>query len=224
MSTPTHTEPDSEDNILPVSPPPSDSLRSGDGHPSTPPPDADLPEEPTITGTRTRKSRTPSTRFDFRKDSIQELILLRALSVHRPFMAAHGSGAEAWAKVVEYLHETDRVERPAAPYFTNVKVRTCKLAWDRLSDEQKAYEAYLETATGIAPEETERRRLMEELYHLKQATNEAVVVAREERTRQQEQAVEERRLGEMLLESAESAETRRRVTSDSESSTVSTRY
>jgi len=32
---------------------------------------------------------------------------LWALSVHQPFMAAHGSGAEAWAKVVEYLHETD---------------------------------------------------------------------------------------------------------------------
>jgi len=73
------------------------------------------------------------------------------------------------------------VEHPTAPYFTNVKVHTCKLAWDRLSDEQKAYEVYLKTATSIAPEEM-CWCLMEELYHLKQTSNEAAVVAREERT------------------------------------------
>ena len=74
------------------------------------------------------------------------------------------------------------MEHPTAPYFTNMKVCTCKLAWDRLLDEQKAYEVYLETATSITPEEMERRCLMEELYHLKQTSNEAVVVAREEWT------------------------------------------
>ena len=72
----------------------------------------------------------PATRFDIRKESIQELILLRALALHRPFVAPHGSGTEAWNKLVDYLHETDRADRPTSPYFTNVKVRSCKLAWD----------------------------------------------------------------------------------------------
>ncbi|KAF8947130.1 hypothetical protein BGZ47_010148, partial [Haplosporangium gracile] len=82
----------------------------------------------------------PATRFDFRKESIQELILLRALALHRPFVAPHGSGTDAWNKLVDYLHETDRVERPTSPFFINVKIRPCKLAWERLYNEQKAYE------------------------------------------------------------------------------------
>ncbi|KAG0248769.1 hypothetical protein BGZ95_007862, partial [Linnemannia exigua] len=165
----------------------------------------------------------PATRFDFRKESIHELILLRALALHRPFVAPHGSGMDAWNKLVDYLHETDRTERPTSPFFTNVKIRSCKLAWDRLFNEQKAYEASLLTATGIAPQETERRRLMKELNAIKTAGAEAVADARQERNRQHEVQAEERRLGQLLLDSAESLSVRTRNGggSDSESSSTS---
>ncbi|KAG0297744.1 hypothetical protein BGZ97_004238, partial [Linnemannia gamsii] len=166
----------------------------------------------------------PATRFDFRKESIQELILLRALALHRPFVAPHGSRTDAWNKLVEYLHETDRAERPTSPFFTNVKIRSCKLAWDRLFNEQKAYEASLLAATGIAPEETERRRLMKELNAIKTAGAEAVADARQERNRQQESLAEDRRLGQLLLDSAESLSVRTRNGggSDSEARSTST--
>lgn len=226
MSTSTNIDLPAEDNSLPLSPPHSDD------HPhtthddaATPPPESELSDaQITTRAPHAQKKKTPSTRFDFRKESVQELILLRALSVHQPFVAAHGTGAESWGKVVEYLHETDRAERPTKPFFTNVKIRTCKLTWERIAEEQKAYEAYLKSATGIAPEESERRQLMEELYGLKKANTETLNVAREDRTKQQENAVEERRLGQLLLASAESGETRGRTGSDSESSCVSTRY
>lgn len=42
-----------------------------------------------------RINALPVPRFDFRKESIQELILLRGLALHRPFMAPHGSGTDA---------------------------------------------------------------------------------------------------------------------------------
>ncbi|KAF9928512.1 hypothetical protein FBU30_002311 [Linnemannia zychae] len=174
------------------------------------------------TNASANSASTSATRFDFRKESIQELILLRALALHRPFVAPHGSGTEAWNKLVDYLHETDRSERPTSPFFTNVKVRSCKLAWDRLFNEQKAYEASLLTATGISPEETERRRLMKELNALKTAGAEAIADARQERNRQQEAQAEERRLGQLLLESAESLSAKtRNGASDSESSSTS---
>jgi len=76
--------------------------------------------------------------------------------VHQPFVAAHGTGAESWGKVVEYLHETDQAECPTKPFFTNVKIHTCKLTWEQIMEEQKAYEAYLKSATGIAPKESEQ--------------------------------------------------------------------
>ncbi|KAK3806877.1 MAG: hypothetical protein JOS17DRAFT_780994 [Linnemannia elongata] len=163
-------------------------------------------------------------------ESIQELILLRALALHRPFVAPHGSGTDAWNKLVDYLHETDRAERPTSPFFTNVKIRSCKLAWDRLFNEQKAYEASLLTATGIAPEETERRRLMKELNAIKTAGAEAVTDARQERNRQQETLAEDRRLGQVLLDSAESLSVRTRngggsdLESSSTSASTSTKY
>lgn len=105
------------------------------------------------------------TRFDFRKESIQELIFLRGLALHLPFVYPHphGSGTDAWDKLVDYLHEADRIERPTTPFFTNVNVRSCRVAWERLYNEQKRYEAAMLAATGIAPQETERRRLMEKL-------------------------------------------------------------
>ncbi|KAG0369264.1 hypothetical protein BC939DRAFT_214499 [Gamsiella multidivaricata] len=65
---------------------------------------------------------------------------------------------------------------------------------------------------------------MEGLYHLKQASAEAVTMARGERTRQQENVIEERRLGQLLLESAESEKPKGRTGSDLEGSTISTRY
>ncbi|KAF9971417.1 hypothetical protein BGZ65_010430 [Modicella reniformis] len=162
-------------------------------------------------------------RFDFRKESLEELLLLRALAQHRPSIAPHGTVVETWDKVVTCLHDSDKKDRPNKPMFANVKRRTCQLTCDRLMEEQKKYETYLISATGIAPEETERRLLMGELFRLKQATNAAAAEARVERTRQQENATEERRLGEMLLESAESGTVRRREDSDTENS-VSTRY
>ncbi|KAF9142485.1 hypothetical protein BG015_000831, partial [Linnemannia schmuckeri] len=185
-----------------------------------PPTPADAPPNaPPLATSLTPPLAVPATRFDFRKESIQELILLRGLALHRPFVAPHGSGTDAWNKLVDYLHETDRVERPTSPFFTNVKIRSCKLAWDRLFNEQKAYEASLLTATGIAPQETERRRLMKELNAIKTAGAEAVADARQERTRQLEAQAEDRRLGQLLLDSAESLSVRTRNGggSDSES-------
>jgi len=65
---------------------------------------------------------------------------------------------------------------------------------------------------------------MEELYGLKKANTETLNVVQEDQTKQQENAVEERRLGQLLLASAESGEMRGWTGSDSESSCVSTCY
>ncbi|KAG0347678.1 hypothetical protein BGZ54_004849 [Gamsiella multidivaricata] len=222
MSTSTNINLPAENSTPPLSPPPSDDHRAGNDN--TPPIEAEAPDTLSDAGATTKATGKAPSRFDFRKESVPELILLRALSLHRPFIAPHGSVVETWGKVVDYLHESDRVERPTKPFFTNVKPRTCKLTWERLAEEQKKYEAYLEAATGIAPEETERRQLMEELYRLKLANNEATVEARQDRTRQQENAVEERRLGQLLLDAAESAELRPRIVSDSDSAAPPTRY
>ncbi|KAF9332617.1 hypothetical protein BGZ91_011635, partial [Linnemannia elongata] len=212
---------------LPSTPSTLDAPHRKDGPPTAPAPavaqSSSSAAVPVDAPPRATPFTVPATRFDFRKESIQELILLRALALHRPFVAPHGSGTDAWNKLVDYLHETGRAERPTSPFFTNVKIRSCKLAWDRLFNEQKAYEASLLTATGIAPEETERRRLMKELNAIKTAGAEAVADARQERNRQQETLAEDRRLGQVLLDSAESLSVRTRNGggSDSESSSTS---
>lgn len=209
---------------LPTTPSTLDASHRADGPPTAPAPAvAQSSSSAAVPAPFAAPFAVPATRFDFRKESIQELILLRALALHRPFVAPHGSGTDAWNKLVDYLHETDRAERPTSPFFTNVKIRSCKLAWDRLFNEQKAYEASLLTATGIAPEETERRRLMKELNAIKTVGAEAVADARQERNRQQETLAEDRRLGQVLLDSAESLSVRTRNGggSDSESSSTS---
>ncbi|KAF9902927.1 hypothetical protein BX616_001759 [Lobosporangium transversale] len=126
--------------------------------------------ETTELSEREDSNKTPriATRLKFRKDSMQELILLRALALHQPFRAPHGQVAETWDKVVEFLHNYDWKERPHNPYFT-------KHTWDRLQEEQKKYEAYIKSATGISPDETERRRLLEELCEGKQAADDAIL-------------------------------------------------
>ncbi|KAG9069644.1 hypothetical protein KI688_008966 [Linnemannia hyalina] len=216
----------SSQSAIPTAPPhPTAPLPLLDNTPADAPPTAlanapviDEPAVRRIAGARINP--IPVSRFDFRKESIQELILLRGLALHRPFVAPHGSGTDAWNKLVDYLHETDRTERPTTPFYTNVKPRSCKLAWERLFNEQKAYEATMLAATGIAPQETERRRLMKELNALKTAGAEAVADARQEKHRQLEVQTEDRRLGQLLLDSAESLSVRTRYGggSDSESS------
>ncbi|ORZ15514.1 hypothetical protein BCR41DRAFT_422291 [Lobosporangium transversale] len=98
--------------------------------------------ETTELSEREDSNKTPriATRLKFRKDSMQELILLRALALHQPFRAPHGQHT-----------------------------------WDRLQEEQKKYEAYIKSATGISPDETERRRLLEELCEGKQAADDAIL-------------------------------------------------
>ncbi|KAI7815738.1 hypothetical protein BC939DRAFT_471960 [Gamsiella multidivaricata] len=189
MSTSTNINLPAENSTPPLSPPPSDDHRAGNDN--TFPIEAEAPETLSDVGATTKATGKAPSRFDFHTESVLELVLLRALVV------------KTWGKVVDYLHESDRVVRPTKPFFTN---------------------AYLEAATGIAPEETERRQLMEELYRLKLANNEATVEARQDRTRQQENAVEERRLGQLLLDAAESAELRLRIVSDSDSAAPPTRY
>lgn len=101
------------------------------------------------------------TRFVFPKESTQELIFLIGLATYLPFMTP---GRDEWNKLVDHLHETDRIERPTTPFFTNVTVRSCEVAWERLCNEQRAYEEAILAATSIAPQETTRRRLMKELF------------------------------------------------------------
>lgn len=106
-------------------------------------------------------ARPHVTRFVFPKESTQELIFLIGLATYLPFMTP---GRDEWNKLVDHLHETDRIERPTTPFFTNVTVRSCEVAWERLCNEQRAYEEAILAATSIAPQETTRRRLMKELF------------------------------------------------------------
>ncbi|KAG0315023.1 hypothetical protein BG000_005335 [Podila horticola] len=163
--------------------------------------DADAEEDTDAGGATTNR------RFEFRKESPQELLLLRALAEERPFIAPFRSIDKTWEKVVQYLRDSDAKERPTKPYFTHLKLRSCKLAWKKIYDEVEAYQHHMEIATGIAPEESERRVLMRELYLLKKSNDSATDKAKEDKTKKQESAAEDRRLGQLLLDIADGSAT-----------------
>ncbi|KAF9933641.1 hypothetical protein FBU30_004884, partial [Linnemannia zychae] len=122
-----------------------------------------------ITNSRKHKRHYRS----FRKDTPEELLLLKALKDTSPFTAKHKDKAASWERVVTWLktHDEKRLSEtpPKNVLFEGIQSRTCKLAWTRISKEFVEYQRRLKRATGVELVDGERIQLIEELYNTEQA-------------------------------------------------------
>lgn len=148
-------------------------------------------------------SSTPTRKPPFRgfkDDSREELLLLRTMVNHNPFIAAHGLKAGTWDKIVEnlILYDRDAIDRGESPMFEGVTVKTCKLRWDALFQKYKERVNKILNSTGVVVNETERERLIEQLYTNQvdaQSSKASVKAANDKKRQKQEQ---NKALGETL--------------------------
>ncbi|KAG0351304.1 hypothetical protein BC939DRAFT_453928 [Gamsiella multidivaricata] len=171
-------------------------------------------------------SRGPRKR-NFRKfqDPAYEIVLLRAIDATKPFGAQHGKTKEAWQGVIKYLQDYDmeRFQKQGEePMFEGVTLRLCQSKWEALSNEQRKFQVEMDKATGVSPEMTERRILMQDIYHYEQACANAAKEAKEQRTRKRQRANDDRHAGRLLLEASITGPVRRQDDVDSESSSSAT--
>ncbi|KAG0361836.1 hypothetical protein BGZ54_008909 [Gamsiella multidivaricata] len=91
----------------------------------------------------------------FRKGTTEELLLIRAIAVHRPFAAKYGDKLPAWERVVAWLKEHDQQRQQEQPLqnliFTNVTARCCQSRWETI---RAAYAKTLEENADHALEPT----------------------------------------------------------------------
>ncbi|KAF8948434.1 hypothetical protein BGZ46_005368 [Entomortierella lignicola] len=127
----------------------------------------------------------------FRKDTPEELSLLKAISAHPPFTAKYGERTASWERVVNWLHNHDDARAkqtpPKQPLFSGIQVRTCRLAWTSISKEFALYQKSLKAATE------ERIQLIGNLYRAEQDAIDSANTQKNARARKQGHVVVQRR-------------------------------
>jgi uncharacterized membrane-anchored protein YhcB (DUF1043 family) len=157
------------------------------------------PESESSGSTSHSGSRKPPFR-GFIDGSREELLLLRSMVNHNPFMASHGAKATTWSRIVENLknYDKDLVERKGSPMFEGVTEKSCQLKWNKLFAAQKVRVATIINATGVVVNETERERLIDQLYtdQVNSQNNKAEAKKANDQKRQKQE--ENKALGEAL--------------------------
>ncbi|KAF9405876.1 hypothetical protein BGZ76_006464 [Entomortierella beljakovae] len=120
--------------------------------------------------------------------------------VHNPFVAAHGTKAGTWEKIVENLtlYDIDGAERGEPPMFEGVTSKTCKLRWEAQFLKYKDRVNKILNSTGVVVNETEHDRLLEQLYtnQVDAQTNKAATKAANDKKHQKQD--ENKAMGEEL--------------------------
>ncbi|KAF9411917.1 hypothetical protein BGZ76_005282 [Entomortierella beljakovae] len=120
--------------------------------------------------------------------------------IHNPFIAAHGLKSGAWDKIVEslLLYDKDAVERGKPLMFDGVTVKTCKLRWDNMFQKQKERVNRILNSTGVVVNETERERLIEQLYNSQVDVQKNKALAKADNDKKRQKQEENKALGEAL--------------------------
>ncbi|KAF9993787.1 hypothetical protein BGZ79_001494 [Entomortierella chlamydospora] len=85
----------------------------------------------------------------FRINTPQELELLTALEIHRPFTAEYGNKEAAWERVYQYLKTQD--EKRESKLYETLKPETCKRRWKTMRKMCEESKKYLSRASGTSP-------------------------------------------------------------------------
>ncbi|KAF9357470.1 hypothetical protein BGX26_003657 [Mortierella sp. AD094] len=186
-----HTSPqnDNSNSLAPLTPPAralseEDADSGGDDQSAV---------EATLEPIRKVSRRRRKSQFRKFQDPAYELILLKAID----------SIKEAWQNVGGYLlnFDIEQVTKTRQePCFRGVTHRLCQSKWEALSNEQRKYQQKMKKVTGVSPDVTERRLLMQKIHEYEQMCLNAV---REERTtkyRKRKRVEDGRRAGQLLVE------------------------
>ncbi|KAG0199338.1 hypothetical protein BGX33_011719 [Mortierella sp. NVP41] len=136
-----------------------------------------------------RSAKKSGTAIPFPKGSREESLFLDALVYCRPFTGIDADSPGNWARVVEYLQDQDRTDRPSAPLFANISFTICRLAWERLYEENGRLSSRVFLSNDATISAKERYKRIRWLVQLRQddARVKAVLLQQQHRQEQQRQ-------------------------------------